>query len=310
MSTCIQLDSIDELQSQVFLDRLTELKLINHWKSFKKSFSCKCEASQAGQVFCHLFAINLVIGDTIYLSKVPKLNGYIARLTDIKATLTELNLFDHWEQVSMGSTYCLIDDSTRNKFSNTAIFWQDIEKFCRLENLTLKAICPIDLPDSLSYNTLKNSSSLTENRLVTELSEQICGLIDHEINILKAHSNLRSHYNLQRVLFVCTANIQRSLTAELYFRPIFPSIEFKSAGVSRRLCLLNNTTLCSEKLLAWSDVVFVFEEMHYCEIKKNTNGKMLYKIVNLGIADLYKYKYPSLVKVLHQKVIPFLKEFL
>ena len=208
MSTCIQLDSIDELQSQVFLDKLSELKLLTHWKLFAKHFNCKSASAQPAQVFCHLFSINLIVDDTIYLSKVPKLNGYIARLTDIETTLTRLNLFDRWEQVSIGSTECLIDDSTRRKLSNTAIFWQDIEKFCCLENLTLGATCRIDLPDSLSFNSLNSSSSLNERSLVPKLSEQVSRLIDHEVNILKMHSNLRSHYNLQRVLFVCTANIQ------------------------------------------------------------------------------------------------------
>ncbi|MBE9396323.1 hypothetical protein IOQ59_03515 [Pontibacterium sp. N1Y112] len=48
-----------------------------------------------------------------------------------------------------------------------------------------------------------------------------------------------------KVLFICTANIQRSLTAEHVCRTLYPEHQFKSAGVSKKECARNNSTLCT-----------------------------------------------------------------
>ncbi len=57
------------------------------------------------------------------------------------------------------------------------------------------------------------------------------------------------HNKKSNVLFICTANIQRSLTAEHYCKPLFLQIRFKSAGVSRKECECNNSNLCITDLL-------------------------------------------------------------
>ncbi|MEH6443038.1 MAG: hypothetical protein V7784_03990 [Oceanospirillaceae bacterium] len=104
-----------------------------------------------------------------------------------------------------------------------------------------------------------------------------------------------------KVLFVCTANIQRSLTAEHLFRSLFSNVIFKSAGVSRRECARNNSQLCTIELLDWADQVFVFEQKHLDRIIQHTGEQFLSKISNLEIDDNYQYMQPELVEELKKK---------
>ncbi|MEH6446378.1 MAG: hypothetical protein V7784_20980 [Oceanospirillaceae bacterium] len=108
--------------------------------------------------------------------------------------------------------------------------------------------------------------------------------------------------NPTKVLFICTANIQRSLTAEHLFTTLYPQVEFRSAGVSKKECARNNSTLCTEQLLAWADTIFVFEQMHIDRINENTDGNSMAKITNLEIPDIYQYKDPELIELLKKKL--------
>ncbi|WP_415912774.1 phosphotyrosine protein phosphatase [Neptuniibacter sp. QD37_11] len=105
-----------------------------------------------------------------------------------------------------------------------------------------------------------------------------------------------------KILFVCTANIQRSLTAEHRCREWFPEHEYRSAGVSKKECGRNGTTLCSELMLKWADVVMVFESMHEARILEHTGSKHQHKIINLGIPDIYQYDQPELHHILRAKI--------
>ena len=120
--------------------------------------------------------------------------------------------------------------------------------------------------------------------------------------MLQAHKSLQSHLEIHRVLFVCTANIQRSLAAEHLFKKINPQIAYKSAGVSKKECTRHNSKLCTERLLNWADIIFVFEQMHIDRIRENTGGSALKKIVNLEIEDTYQYNDPDLIKLLTAKL--------
>lgn len=108
------------------------------------------------------------------------------------------------------------------------------------------------------------------------------------------------------ILFVCTANLQRSKTAEDYFSKVYPEYIFKSAGTNQRICEQYNTTLLDESLLGWADMVFVMEEKHKQRIIEHTDHRFLSKITVLGIEDIYVYDDPLLIQILESK----LKEFL
>jgi len=70
----------------------------------------------------------------------------------------------------------------------------------------------------------------------------------------------------RRVLFVCTANEQRSPTAERMYRGR-ADLEVASAGVAATLKREMN-----EDLLDWADVVYVMEPMHVEMIEREFPG--------------------------------------
>jgi predicted protein tyrosine phosphatase len=100
------------------------------------------------------------------------------------------------------------------------------------------------------------------------------------------------------ILFLCTANLHRSRSAEDYFRSINKAHTYQSAGLSDRYCKQYNTQLCSVELLDWADKVFVMESMHLERITQNTGEHFLGKIEILDIDDVYQYMQVELLEKL------------
>ena len=103
-----------------------------------------------------------------------------------------------------------------------------------------------------------------------------------------------------KILFLCTANIQRSRTAEDLFREEMPQHVYRSAGLSEKECKRNHTTLCTEEMLVWADKVYVFEQMHLERIQAHTDDKYIDKIHCLDIEDVYQYMQPELIILLNR----------
>lgn len=102
------------------------------------------------------------------------------------------------------------------------------------------------------------------------------------------------------ILFLCTANIQRSRTAEELFKSRYPDHSFRSAGLSEKECSRNESTLCTEEMLQWADHVYVFEQMHIDRIEQHTGQRYIHKIECLEIEDIYQYMQAELVENLEQ----------
>lgn len=111
-----------------------------------------------------------------------------------------------------------------------------------------------------------------------------------------------------KILFLCTANTQRSRTAEDHFRDSYPGHIYKSAGLSEKYCKQHKTTVCTTELLGWADKVFVMENMHIQRIEEHAGKHYLDKVENLVVEDIYQYMQPDLVQILvvHEK-LQFLK---
>lgn len=107
-----------------------------------------------------------------------------------------------------------------------------------------------------------------------------------------------THNQPMNILFLCTANMHRSRTAEDFFRTELPLNLYKSAGLSEKECLRNNSVLCTDAMLDWADQVHVFEQKHLDRIQAYTSEKFLDKIYCLDIADIYQYMQPELIKEL------------
>ena len=104
------------------------------------------------------------------------------------------------------------------------------------------------------------------------------------------------------ILFICSANKQRSKTAEDYFAQKYPDHEFSSAGTNIKICRQEGTTELTEDLLRWADRIFVMEKKHLDQIQKHTGSTYYSKITVLYILDVYNYYDPALLKVLEEKI--------
>lgn len=88
----------------------------------------------------------------------------------------------------------------------------------------------------------------------------------------------------KNVLFVCTANQQRSPTAEELYRDD-RRFNVRSAGTSPLA-----TTAVSAELISWADLVVVMEEHHARAIREGfPQEARSAHLVILGIPDVYQY---------------------
>ena len=107
---------------------------------------------------------------------------------------------------------------------------------------------------------------------------------------------------MKKVLFVCSANKQRSRTAEDYFSEKYAEIEFKSAGTNHSICAKEGTTPLTKDMVAWADKVFLMEEKHLKIIKDHLGNKFFSKMEVLNIPDKFKYYQIELLELLNKKV--------
>ena len=100
------------------------------------------------------------------------------------------------------------------------------------------------------------------------------------------------------ILFVCSANIDRSKTAEIHFATKHPEHQFKSAGTNIELCLRSGSTPLSKELLHWADWVFAMEPKH----QEFINSLIDCDVQVLDVPDDYKFMDRRLIDILEKKV--------
>ena len=110
--------------------------------------------------------------------------------------------------------------------------------------------------------------------------------------------------NEKHILFVCSANIDRSKTAEDYFSAKHPDIAFRSSGTNKSICIQEGTNYLCEEDLEWADTIYVMEPKHRKAIKSFSKLKLGNKLKVLYIPDHYKYNDPKLIDVLGEKANP------
>jgi len=99
----------------------------------------------------------------------------------------------------------------------------------------------------------------------------------------------------EKILFVCTGNIDRSPTAEEMFRGKL-GILVKSAGTSPEA-----PNRVSVELINWADKIFVMEEEHKKEIIRIL-PEAAQKTIVLGIPDLFKRNQPELKQLIRERL--------
>lgn len=109
-----------------------------------------------------------------------------------------------------------------------------------------------------------------------------------------------------KLLFVCSRNRLRSLTAEHIFTGI-PGIQVRSAGTQPEARIV-----VTAGHIGWADIIFVMEKSHVERMRRKFpdafDGKTT---ITLRIPDDYEYMDPELVAELRAKVgehIPILGE--
>ena len=110
------------------------------------------------------------------------------------------------------------------------------------------------------------------------------------------------HSPRERILFVCTANVDRSRTAEDLYRED-DRYEVRSAGVA-----LFATVVVTRDLLLWADRVFVMnerEDQHRTLIRIRFPD-VARPLVDLDVQDRWHRGDPELVKLLTRRLRPHL----
>ena len=105
----------------------------------------------------------------------------------------------------------------------------------------------------------------------------------------------------QKVLFVCSRNRWRSLTAEKIFDGV-DGITARSAGTEP-----NARIKVTAGHLSWATVIFVMEKKHLRRLQAKFAQEIAEKkVVCLHIADDYQVMQPELVDILEASVRPHL----
>src|SRR5215475_4250670 len=100
-----------------------------------------------------------------------------------------------------------------------------------------------------------------------------------------------------KVLFVCSRNRWRSLTAEKIFDGI-NGIHARSAGTEPGARIR-----VTAGHLAWADLIFVMEKKHLRRLQDKFSEEIADKeIICLHIADDYEFMQPELVDILQTEV--------
>jgi len=108
-------------------------------------------------------------------------------------------------------------------------------------------------------------------------------------------------HDLPRLLFVCSRNLRRSLTAEHLLRRS-TECEVRSAGTAA-----SARTRVREDDLEWADIVFVMEPEHADQLRARFRDAFATCDVEcLDIPDEYGYMQPELVEALDPTIATYL----
>lgn len=113
---------------------------------------------------------------------------------------------------------------------------------------------------------------------------------------------------VKNILFICSANKQRSKTADDYFSTKYSSekYHFDSAGTNLKICHKEGTNPLTEELVEWADIIFVMEKRHKQFISSYSKEKVDSKIQVLNIPDHFKYYQKELIEILEDKLSNYL----
>ena len=100
-----------------------------------------------------------------------------------------------------------------------------------------------------------------------------------------------------RILFICSQNRWRSLTAERLFDG-HPTVQARSAGTEA-----GARVRVAAGHLGWAEIIFVMERKHADRLKVKFGDELLGKpLVNLRIPDDYQFQDEALIVLLRERL--------
>ncbi len=103
------------------------------------------------------------------------------------------------------------------------------------------------------------------------------------------------------ILFICTANRDRSRTAEHFFQEKYPKFNFYSAGIDEALCSKSKGRFVDYQICDYADRIVCMEQRHAQFILDLFGDAMLDKLEILEVDDKEDYMSITLVKELQHK---------
>lgn len=101
----------------------------------------------------------------------------------------------------------------------------------------------------------------------------------------------------RQLLFICSQNRWRSLTAERLFDG-HPAVQARSAGTEP-----GARTRVAAGHLGWADIIFVMEKKHANRLRAKFADELRGKpLINLRIPDDYQFQDTALVELLRQRL--------
>ena len=98
-----------------------------------------------------------------------------------------------------------------------------------------------------------------------------------------------------RMLFICTANHDRSPTAEIMYQR-HPGLEAKSTGILKPEKKIREG-------LSWADVIVVMEDVHEKYIREHLAQELADKpVFVLGIEDRYRFMEDELTGLIEERM--------
>ncbi len=107
---------------------------------------------------------------------------------------------------------------------------------------------------------------------------------------------------VMNVLFVCSANVDRSRTAHHLFEKEKAEHTYKSCGTSEKWTSQEGTTPITAELCEWAEVIVCMETEHERHIVEMFGGGYAEKVRTIHLEDYETYMSDSLVKILREKI--------
>jgi len=105
----------------------------------------------------------------------------------------------------------------------------------------------------------------------------------------------------KKLLFVCSRNKFRSLTAEKLLEKS-PGYDVRSVGTQP-----DARIVVTEGHLGWADIIFCMEKSHVNRLRRKFPEALREKqLVCLHIPDDYEFMHPDLIDELHAKLAPYI----